>query len=284
MGHKKIFIKFVSFTLISVFLCSCQFKESSDSALKPPEVEGNFEISVLKIGQADSIILKTQNHTVVIDCGEEDDGSEVVEHLLEKGTEKIDYLLITHFDKDHVGGASEVIENFKADKIIMPNYNSTIDEYVKFENTMKEQNITPSLLTNELSFTLDDVLFKVYPPLKNSYKEPDNDFSLVISVTHGENKFLFAGDAENDRLQELSNQLDLDHDFLKMPHHGKFNKGTLSFLKNVTPTYTVITDSEKNPAENDTIEALKAVKSKVFQTKNGNVNVLSDGYSISVTQ
>ncbi len=280
--NKKKRLLVVTIVAVSIFLCSCGVKDKT--MVKAPPAENEFNISILKIGQADAIILKTENHTAVIDCGEEDDGDEVVEHLTNAGTEYIDYLVITHFDKDHVGGATEVLNSFEANEIIMPDYVSTSDEYEVFTSTLEKKNITPTLLGEEMTFTLDDVLFEIYPPQKNDYKEPDNDHSLVISVTHGENKFLFAGDAEKDRLSELSSQFDLDHDFLKMPHHGNYNKMTANFLKGVTPTYTVICDSDKNPAEDDTVDDLETIGSEIYHTRNGDVKITSDGKNIAVSQ
>ncbi len=282
MSCKKTITGACMVLILSVSLCSCRVQDKTSE--KAPSPENEFNISILKTGQADAIILKTKYHTAVIDCGEEDDGDEVVEHLADTGTENIDYLFITHFDKDHVGGASEVLNGFKANKIIMPDYIGTSDEYYTFTSTLREKKITPTLLSEEITLTLDDVLFRVYPAQRNSYKEPDNDHSLVISVTHGENKFLFAGDAEKDRLSELSKQLDLDHDFLKLPHHGNYNKETTAFLKGVTPSYTVICDSDKNPAENKTIKALEAVGSKIYHTKDGDIKATSDGKLILITQ
>lgn len=282
MNYGKRLLSVTAILSVFIFLCSCGKKDNNIT--QAPQAENEFNVAILKAGQADAIILKTKNHTAVIDCGEEDDGDEVVEYLTDTGTEMIDYLFITHFDKDHVGGASEVINSFEAAKIIMPDYVGTSDEYEAFTNTLQENNITPMLLVSKMTFTLDDVLFEVYPPQKKEYDEGDNDYSLVISVTHGENKFLFAGDAEKDRLQELQKQLDLDHDFLKMPHHGNFNKGTMDFIKRVTPQYTVITDSDKNPAEDKTVKALEAVGSEIYYTKDGDVRALSDGKAISIIQ
>ncbi len=282
MDNRKRFLGIAAILAVSVFLCSCGTKRETTEEFSQAEHE--FNISILKVGQADAIILKTKNHTALIDCGEEDDGAEVVKHLTETATDTIDYLFITHYDKDHVGGASEVLNSFEADKIIVPDYAGTSDEYETFISALQEKSITPTALTGMMSFMLDDVLFEVYPPQKQSYKEPDNDYSLVLSVTHGENKFLFAGDAEKDRLAELPSQLDLDHDFLKMPHHGNYNKGTVAFLKAVTPAYTVICDSDKNPAEKDTVKALETIKSEVYYTKNGDISIYSDGKNIQILQ
>ncbi len=281
MSCKKKLIGTCMAVVMAISLCACTTNQTETVA---PPVESKLNISILKIGQADAIILKTKNHTAVIDCGEDDDGDEVCKYLTDTGTEKIDYLVITHFDKDHVGGASEVLNSFEASQIIMPDYIGQADEYKTFTSTLEAKNITPTLLGEEMTFTLDDVLFEIYPPQKKDYKEPDNDHSLVISVTHGDNKFLFAGDAEKDRLSELSSQLDLDHDFLKMPHHGNYNKMTINFLKSVTPTYTVICDSDKNPAEDDTVKALETIGSEIYHTRNGDVDITSDGKNITVSQ
>ncbi len=283
MCYKKKILGKMAILVVLISLCACNTKNETNF-IKAPLAENEFNISILKVGQADAIILKTENHTAVIDCGEKDDGDEVVENLKNIGTDKIDYLFITHFDKDHIGGAAEVLDNFEAIEIVIPDYIGTTDEYKDFTNALAEKNITPTLLTDKINFALDDVLFEIFPPQKQSYNEPDNDYSLVISITHGENKFLFAADAEKDRLSELSSQLNLDHDFLKMPHHGNYNKGTVNFLKAVTPNYTVICDSDKNPAEDDTVKALKAVRSEIYYTKDGDIKVISNGETISIAQ
>ncbi len=281
MSHIRKFLAFLMLAVILLTFGAC--KANDDNPDKVPTAENDFEISVLKVGQADAIILKTANHLVVIDCGEKNDKKEVVEKIAEIG-DKIDYLIITHFDKDHVGGAPKVVEKYEIEHTVVPNYKGTVEEYTKFEDALKDKGITPVRLEDKMSFTLDDVLFEVYPPMKDYYSEGDNDYSLVVSITHGSNTFLFAGDAEEERLMELTEQLDLKHDFLKMPHHGKYCSGTLLFVDSVKPTYTVITDSEKNPAEDATIAALKAVDSKVYYTRKGDITVVSNGKTITITQ
>lgn len=272
-------VQILSVLISCIFiLCSCQ--NADISKISAPDVTGSFYVSILDIGKADAIILRTENHTVVIDCGEKGDGKDVLSCLAENNIESIDYLFITHFDKDHVGGAAKVINGISIGEIITPDYEGTNDEYTQFVEAVSENNMTLTSLTENITFTLDDVLFEVYPPMKSSYQEDDNDYSLVISVTHGENKFLFAGDAETERLKELINQLDLEHAFLKVPHHGRYNTMTKSFLTSVNPKYAVITCSEKNPAEDEVLNILDGLGCEVYQTVNGNVEAVSDGKTI----
>lgn len=266
---------------ITVFLCSCQPAVQSPEI---PAVIGDFKVSVLKVGQADAIILQTRQHCVVIDCGEKDDGDEVSEYLAENELSKIDYLFITHFDKDHVGGVPEVLDNVAVGELITPAYEGTNDEYYAYMDAIEKHNITPVSLTENMTFTLDDVLFEVYPPMRTSYAEDDNNFSLVISATHGDNRFLFAGDAKKVRLSEIMKQIDGDYDFLKVPHHGKYNSNTGKFFEFVKPEISVITCSRKNPEENETVAALESVGSSIYLTREGNVYAVSDGEKITVDQ
>ena len=266
-------------------LCSCNGSETNQKeTVVPPAATNEFHCSILKVGQADAMILRTANHTVIIDCGEEDDGDEVVEYLQDNMIESVDYLFITHFDKDHVGGVPEVIEHVDIKQIVSPDYEGSNDAYENYRKTITDKNISPILLTENMSFILDDVLFEVYPPQKKSYAEGDNDFSLAISVTHGDNSFLFTGDAESVRLSEIMEQTDREYDFLKFPHHGRYNNKTKMFIEAVNPTYAVITCSEKNPAEEETISVLENANCKVYYTKDGNVDVKSDGSEIIITQ
>lgn len=267
--------------LIIVF-SGCQ-KENNE-ALEIPEVVGSFDFTVLKAGQADAIFMQTQNHNIILDCGEKDDGDELVELLQEKGISNVDYIFISHFDKDHVGGFPEVMDNVTASNIIVPNYEGNNDEYEEYLKTVSDKGLQITQLTKDTNFILDDVLWEVSVPKKQFYAEGDNDFSLVISVTHGENTFLFTGDAEADRLTEVLFEFGRQYDFLKVPHHGKYNKNTKRFITTIKPTYSVICDSDKNPAEDETISILEFVESEIYSTRNGNVSVLSDGKEIKIFQ
>ena len=263
-------------------LCGCQNK--NEIIVEIPAVTGSFDFTVLKAGQADAIFMQTENHSIILDCGEKDDGDELVELLQEKGISNVDYIFITHFDKDHVGGFPEVMDNVTASNIIVPNYEGNNDEYEEYLKTVRDKELQITSLTEDTSFTLDDVVFEVSVPKKQSYAEGDNDFSLVISVTHGENTFLFTGDAEADRLTEVIATFGRQYDFLKVPHHGKYNKNTKRFITTIKPTYSVICDSEKNPAEDETVSILEFVGSEIYSTRNGNISVLSDGKEIKILQ
>lgn len=278
---KRFSIFFFAMTLI---LCGC-VRETKPERENVPEVTGDFEAAVLKVGKADAVVLTTKNHAVVIDCGEKGDGKKVLGCLSEKGVEKVDYLFITHFDKDHVGGAAKVIEGIDIGEVVVPDYEGNVKAYENYLKALSEKGMTANILRSEMNFTLDDAVFSVYPPKRTYYEESDNDYSLVISVRHGENTFLFAGDAETERLRELPGQLgDMDSDFVKMPHHGKNDAGLKQFIQSVSPKYAVITCSDKEPADEETIKMLREAGCEIFLTTDGAVTALSDGKAIFAEQ
>lgn len=268
--------------IITMTLCSCAV--ISSGAANDTNDSGELEISILKIGKADAAILTTENHSILIDCGEEDDGEEILKNLSNKGITNVDYLFITHFDKDHVGGVCDIIKGVEIGQIITPNYVGTGSAYKNYVNAAKENGVAPLKLTEEMSFTLDNVAFEVYPPKKTSYETEDNDFSLAITATCGNNGFLFAGDAEVERMQEILSQTNREFDFLKFPHHGCYNDYIQTFVEGVNPSYVVITCSDKNKADPRTIEIIENAGGKVYYTKDGDVTIKSDGREITIEQ
>lgn len=277
----KVFKKSFLCTLLAVMLMLCGCVGTGKSVT---DDSGRFSFTVLKAGQADAIILKTQNHSVILDTGEADDGDKISEYLKKSGIKAVDYILLTHFDKDHIGGFAEATEGITAKNILVPDYEGNGDAYTELIKTVNEKNLSLTRLKEDTSFILDGVRFEVSVPKKQVYEESDNDYSLVLSVTHGENTFLFAGDAEKERLDEILSEISASFDFLKVPHHGKYNENTEKFINAVKPHYAVITDSAKNPASDKTVSLLEAQNTEIYSTKNGNVSVISDEKKITINQ
>ena len=268
----------VKSSLIYIILSAVCLLFGCVASSQAPPVSGVFSFCVLQTGKSDAIFMQTQNYNIILDCGDKDDGDKIVELLNQKGVSKIDYLFLTHFDSDHVGGFPYVMENVEIDKIIVPDYPCTNKAYAKA--TIKNRNITA--LNEDTTLMLDDVIFEVSVPKKKSYAEEDNDFSLVISITHGNNNFLFTGDAEEERTSEILAQFDKHYDILKAPHHGIYNSTTQELINTTKPKHTIITDSTKKPTDARTMLILKEIKSKIHTTKSGNILVSSDGYDISI--
>ena len=120
------------------------------------EQKDALKITFLKVGKVDAIIAQTQEKTMVIDAGEEDDGEEVVSFLTNQGVFKVDVLIITHYDQDHVGGADTLVESLDVAQVFLPDYEGNHIEYLDFMTSLDEKNIKPQLLTEPIEFLFGD--------------------------------------------------------------------------------------------------------------------------------
>lgn len=201
----------------------------------------------------------------------------------------MDTLIITHFDRDHVGGADTLVESMEIGRVLIPAYRGTNTEYTDFISALARKEIDAQELTEPVGFQLGEAVVQVEPP--QSYDAPegaaeaDNNFSLITTVTHGKNSFLFTGDSQKQRIREwISGGTASASRFLKVPHHGVYNTALKDLLETVEPEYAVICSSAKNPADVRTLELLKNYNVGVFETKNGNVTVISDGVTLELRQ
>ncbi len=267
--------------LLTALLAGCG--ESPAAQVEP------LTVTMLSVGKADAIVLQCAGEVMVIDAGEADDGKELVNFLAWQEIQRVDVLVITHFDRDHVGGAARLVKKLEVGRVILPDYEGQNEEYAALTAQLEESGITPERLAKPLKLRLGDAELLIEPPL--SYPEEithdgmDNDLSLITTVTHGSQRLLFAGDAEKGRLQEwLSQDGRAPCGFVKMPHHGVYNKMLPELLGAIRPQIAVICDSDKNPAEERTLALLEREGVETWETKNGEVVVTSDGRSLSVTQ
>lgn len=252
---------------------------------KPHDMANAKELKVtfLDVGKADAIVLQSESSTVVIDCGEKGDGKKISSILEESGTTVIDYLIITHFDKDHVGGAPKVLKTFDVKNVLTPDYTGNVSEYDKFAETLDGRGITPMKLKEDISFTLDDVDYTVYAPKKDFYGDGDsaeNNFSLVTKAVHHNNTLLFTGDAMEERLDEI---MDIGKcTLLKVPYHGRKLDNLGDFLEATEPKCAVVcTDS--NEFSGKMQDLLKKQKINTYATCfNGEITAVSDGSQIKI--
>ena len=275
--------------LIAVWLGIRQFAGSDE--IKNPALT----ITALPVGKADALILKTDDWAAMIDTGEERDGSYIRETLEAAGIDHLNLLLVSHFDKDHVGSAAELLETVGADQVLMPDYEGTRPEYAAFLSALEvhpETEVQRITGTETLEIPAGSVntsltIYAADDPaeIQDTDGEYDNDMSLVAKVTCGEKKFLFTGDIEKTRIaQMLDSGDDWKADWIKMPHHGRYQKKVEKLLEAVNPFYAVICDGEDQPAEEETLDALKKRQIKEWETADGTVVTITDGKNIKVRQ
>ena len=246
-----------------------------------------FNIKMLKIGKADTALLYVEGGTeaVVIDAGEDDDGPEIAETLEELGITGISHLIITHYDKDHMGGAAYVLKHIPVDLVIQPGYPKTGDRYEDYRKAAEAYAGDVCTVSEDMVFTVGSLSFAVYSENdpENRYFEEgeDNDRSLVTMVSYLGKRFLFTGDIEEKRIELLLDSgIDLSCDWVKIPHHGDFNSQTEKLLKATGAKYGVICCSKKNPAQEETLDAVRQAGMTCWITADGDVTFTCDGESV----
>ena len=227
---------------------------------------------------------------MIIDTGEVDDAQKVVDFLKSENITSLDAMIITHYDKDHVGAAGLIVENFNVDRVLVPDYDGTREEYFDFMNAMKAALIVPQRVSENLEFEFGATTVLIEPPvdydvnlISEVVDDYDNTLSLMTTVTCGGQRLLFTGDADRRRIKEWLSNTSVQHvDFLKVPHHGLFNAALDQLLEATTPEYAAITCSKKNPADESTLEVLQKYGVDVYQTRDGQITVTTDGSKMSV--
>lgn len=251
-----------------------------------------LKVTILKIGKADAIVLQSGGHAMMIDTGEVDDAQGIVDFLKNENVTSLDAMIITHFDKDHVGAAGLIVENFNVDRVLVPDYDGTRTEYFDFMNAMKAALIVPQRVSENLEFEFGATTVLIEPPvdydvnlISDVVDDYDNTLSLFTTVTCGEKRLLFTGDADRRRIKEWLSNGSVQHiDFLKVPHHGLFNAAMDQLLEATTPEYAAITCSKKNPADDSTVELLRKYGVDVYQTRDGQITVVTDGSNLKILQ
>lgn len=245
----------------------------------------SLDLTVFSCGKADCILLQFDGHNVLIDTGENGDGDDIVKELVARNIKKLDLMLLTHHDKDHIGGADTILHNIPTDLVRMPDYTSDSKQYGQLIEAIAATATPVIEMSKDEAFSIGSADFSVWTSTVPYNGKSDNEQSLITKVLFDGKTLLFMGDAEEEWLKELClGTKNLTCDVLKLPHHGVYDKNLAALLALTLPDYVLITDSVKNPAEQRTMDILNTFESKVFQTKDGSIVLRIEGGTVSVNQ
>ena len=259
--------------------------------------EHMLTLRVLETGKSDCMLIRLDETVIMIDTADADDYGEISDTLESLGIARIDYLILTHFDNDHIGSAAKIIEDFEVAEVYMPNYVRDSGLYRSLMNALSENaartkvtklndDTTVSLPTGSLWINVS----RVYPELSHEDPIPedsmDNDLSLICGLTLGDFSALFMGDAEKARCEDFLAQTQYagQYDFVKLPHHGSHNKALRDILTSCGVKYGVIcTDAFAN-IELEVVNLLRNLGALTYYSYNGNMVLRTDGKTVECTQ
>lgn len=274
-------------------------KEGQSTAAESPEVmmESNkgviaeeqetaelLEVHFIDVGQGDAILITCGEDTMLIDAGDNSKGTTVQKYLMQQGVESLDYVIMTHPDADHIGGMDVIVYKYDCGIIFMPDAEKDTESYQEVLDVMESKCYSRIVPKVGDVYTLGNASFQILSPAL-SYAETNNN-SIVIRLLHGDNSFLFTGDAEVQAQQEMAyGGYELKSDVMKIPHHGGKSSYQRWFYNEVQPTYAVIScgkDNSYGHPHQEVLEALKEQGVLVYRTdEQGSIIATSDGKEIS---
>ena len=175
-----------------------------------------FQIQFIDVGEADSILIKSNDEYTLVDAGNNKDGKKLVEYFKELGITKFKYVIGTHPHEDHIGGLDYIIREFNIDNFLMPYVKLDYLTYTEVIDNLNKKNIELKIPSINDIYNLNDTVIKV---LWLDNKEDINDDSIVLKVIYKNTSFLLTADiSKNVEIQLLDK--DIKSDLLKVAHHG----------------------------------------------------------------
>lgn len=245
----------------------------------------NLNILFLYVGQADSTLIKLKDKVMLIDAGNNEDGMNISNFLKSEGISKIDYLVGTHADEDHIGGLDDIVNELEIGKIFMPKIGEDAKNYQNVVKAAKKKNLEIENPKIGDKFTINDANCEIMS-VQNEGDYSDNNSSIVIQMNYGKTKYLFMGDAE----KEIENSRKWESvDVLKVGHHGSNTSSSESFLEQVKPHYAVIEVGKNNSyrlPNKYTISRIEKIGATILRTDTNKTSfyIKSDGNEISESE
>ena len=249
------------------------------------QASANVTIKFIDVGQGEAILIALPEKTMLIDAGPTGSAPKIAQVLQELGRNKIDYLVATHPDEDHIGGMADVISNTQIGTIYAPNKTNNTATYRKFLTAIQNNNLQITLAeAGTIIDQTDDYKLEILWPKKDANFPETNDYSIIIKLTVGNKTFLFTGDAPTNAILN-SNPGHID--VLKLSHHGSRTGTTEVLIHKLSPTYAVLSyavDNSYGHPMQSVLNALHKHSVEVWGTgANGTITITCDGTNIDIS-
>ena len=236
-----------------------------------PYLNSNFEVVMFEVGEADCHLIKYpyNKNTILIDTGKNEYKikNEVIPYFKSIGIKKIDYLIITHGDEDHIGGSITLINNFQVKNVILNKGTFTDIEKELIKNLNKKK-IPYQININKINLSNHTIYL-----LNNTKYNNENDNSIITYFTYQKYKFLYMGDASITTEDNLLENYNLNNIFiLKVGHHGSNTSSSKDFISQINPSISLISVGENNIYNHPNKEVINNLsKSRIYRTDINNM-------------
>lgn len=267
-------------TITTTAISTTVLTESTTPTEPPTEPPSKLTATFFDVGQGDAALIGCDGHYMLIDGGDTDDSSKMYSVLQSNDITTLDIVIASHAHSDHIGGLAGALSYASADLVLCPVTAYDSDAFADFTKYAGE--ITVPEIGD--TYTLGDAEVEI---LGVNGGTETNDTSIILSIEHGENRFIFTGDAEREAEQVvLNNCIDLEADVLKIGHHGSDTSTSYVWLDAILPEYAVISVGKNNEYGHPTdavLSRLRDEEAKVYRTDlHGDITFISDGENLSV--
>ena len=294
MSPKTAGKKRIIWAVLTVMLCvtvfAVFFLKSENSFFNLPESDssGVDFVKIIDVGQGDSILIRSNGLSALIDTGTEESTAELNTALYESGVEKIDVLMLSHLHSDHTGGVSGIFDGFKVENVILPELSTHSEGIYAAQLAINEVTRAGGGVYSAvqgMNFLLGDFEITVLASYGNMSDE--NDRSLIFMAELDGRKFLFTGDAEKKTERKLMEEnIILDCDVLKVGHHGSNTSSGKDFLNAASPEYAAISVGAGNTYGHPHSQVIKAIENcgaEILRTdKRGDITFFVEKGKISI--
>jgi len=251
-------------------------------------LNGQLKVVFFDIGQGDSIFIESpQKHQILIDGGPSNKVIEKLGFEMPFWDKKIDLIILTHPDYDHLRGLLDVLDNYTVENIMWTGELSEGKTFESWQEKINKEGANIVLTKAGDKITAGDVKINILHPfaLPKEDSKNNNETSIVGRLVFGNTNFLFTGDASKKNEQEiiLTNQ-NIESNVLKVAHHGSKYSTSKEFLTSIKPSLAIISVGANNSYGHPTSEVLSALAEfgiKVMRTdEQGDIFLFSDGLSI----
>lgn len=271
------------FSILIALILAISLLPASIANAAPTELKVHF----LDVGQGDSILIQAPNgKNMLVDGGTKGSGDKVVSFLKAKGVKKLDYVVATHPDADHIGGLITVLNAFPVTNFVDSGKVHTSQTYFDLLTLIDSKNIKFTVPKELDQLALDpNMMIRVLHADENA--GDTNDASIVLKVTYNKVSFLLMGDADTEIEDYIRSKYDVKATVLKNGHHGSNTSSSAAFISNVKPSVAILSYGKNNSYGHPhaAIESrLRNVGAKTYKTPlDCDITVTSNGVKHAVS-
>jgi len=280
--------------VLVVLLSSCDVVSGDALGGPQPPPSGSLSVSFIDVGQGDGVLVQAGGTNHLIDAGRPEEGPNVVDFLRSRGVRKLDGIVVSNPDADHIGGFLDVFDAFEVERVYVSGDPKGTLTYNSFLRGVREEGSKVEVIRSGRRLEWGGVRADVIAPptdAEGGLFSETNDNSVAILVSYGTARVLLAGDAEGREEEYMaSGPYTGPLTVLKVTHHGSNTSSTPLFLSRFRPKIAVIQCGADNPYGHptpETLDRLQETGAKIFRNdEDGDVivTIKDEQVDVAVTE